>query len=64
MFLSPVNLSHFRRWHRADRSCTLVIELFDEVLICDFHRKTRKRYVHMSFSYLQGPLGARAIPTL
>ena len=57
------DISLLSRWHRVDRSCNLVIELFDEVLICYFHRKIRRRYVPMSCSYLQGPQEALAIPT-
>ena len=34
------------------------------VLMSDFHRRNRRCYGHMSFSYLQGPLEVWAIPTL
>jgi hypothetical protein len=31
------------------------------ILMKDFHRKNRRRYVHMNFSYLQGHQAARVI---
>lgn len=34
------------------------------VLMSDFHRKNRRFYVLLNFSYLQGPQEVRAIPTL
>jgi len=41
-----------------------LLSLLTRILMKDFHRKNRRRYVHMSFSYLQEHQVALVIPTL
>ena len=51
---SPYWDLRFHRWCRITWSCNAVIQLFEEGTDKAFYRKKRRRFVHMSCSYLQG----------